>query len=142
MSAPIHHLLTAMAASFEKGDLEAVARHFSEPLAIFANGQFMLEATASRVPELIFRMRAEAIARGMASVRLEIINFRPTRNNRTPVVADWHFIAANGKEIGTSRVCYYCAPDRRGELRVEMLEYIEIAFPNFLRDLSPEPAWN
>jgi hypothetical protein len=142
MSSPIQKLLQSMASNFQNGDIDKVAACFAEPLAIFADGEVVLEATASYVPELIFRMRAEAVSRGMARVKIQIRELDDDVNGRRPVVVDWVFLSASGTEVGRSSVRYYCAPQADGMLRIEMVEYLEIAFPNFLRTLTPSTTPN
>ena len=127
--------LDRLAHLLESGEIEQLAQYFAEPLPIYMDGQLVFEATAARVPDLIFRMRAEAVRKGMKSVSVKLKTLEPDRSIGQPLVAIWVFADHTGREIARSNVRYLCTP-RDGAHRIETVEYLQAAFPQYLDTLA------
>jgi ketosteroid isomerase-like protein len=116
--------------AFNSGDLEAIAASYIQPLAVFIDGEVRLEKTRQDTLDAIFALRAEALARGVRRVRATVRQPQHLEHGRRPVLVLWHFETADGRKVASSRVRYYCVQEPGGEWRVEMVQYLKVAFPN------------
>lgn len=128
MSSTVEELCEALAAAFSEGRLEHLSRYYVYPLAVYSPRGVRVETTPEETAEAVFARRAMALRSGMRSVRVQIAEVAEMTGGRIPVLLSWDFLDADGRRIGRSSMRYFCRRSADGLLRVEMIEFSELAF--------------
>jgi hypothetical protein len=118
----------ALAQAFKEGHLERMASLYHYPLAIYSPSGLWLEANARETVEIVFRRRVAAIRAGMSDLRVTIGKPIEDGAERIRVNVAWDFVKADGTVFDRSRLRYFCRRDPDGQLRVEMIEFSQLAF--------------
>ena len=124
MTQSIPAFMQALADAFLAGDHDWLANVYTYPLAIYLDGEILIEKTAEDTLNNLFSRRASALSAGAKRIEARVIEYVETAGHRCPVRVDWHFINADGDAFATNELRYYCrfAPD--GTIRIEILEFI------------------
>lgn len=138
----VEDMCAALVAAFVEGRLENLPRHYVYPLAVFLPDGVRIEMTPDVTTEKIFARRAAAMREGMRDVRLRIADVREVPNGRVTVDLSWEFVDVNGQPIDRSTMRYFCRRDPDGSVRVEMIEFSEIAFADSVTADPPRPPRN
>jgi hypothetical protein len=132
----------SLARAFKEGRLDRLSSHYFYPLAIYSPIGLWLEATPQETAEMIFRRRAAALKAGMADVRVTIGNATEEVAGRLTVDVAWEFMNASGQRIDRSELRYFCRRGADGKLRVEIIEFSQLAFAEAGREKDPPPQRN
>lgn len=124
MTQSVPAFMQALADAFLVGDHDWLADVYTYPLAVYLDGEILIETTAEDTLHTLFARRASALSAGTKRIEARVIDFVETADRRFPVRVDWHFINAEGDCFATNELRYYCrfAPD--GTIRIEILEFI------------------
>lgn len=116
--------MQALADAFLAGDHDWLSGVYTYPLAVYLDGEILIEATAEDALQNLFARRASAVSAGTKRIDARVIDYVETADTRFPVRVDWHFMNADGDCFATNELRYYCrhAPD--GCIRIEILEFI------------------
>jgi hypothetical protein len=136
MPSSVEDLCRHLASAFAEGRLEDIPDHYIYPLAIYLPDGIRIEMSPRETAEAVFLRRTVALKAGMRSVRVRIAGVTEMQGGRIPVSLSWEFLDANGRRIGLSSMRYFCRRSADGTLRVEMIEFTEIAFA----DAVPRPS--
>jgi hypothetical protein len=136
MALSVEELCHALVSAFTEGRVDGLSDHYVYPLVIYLPKGFRVEMTPKETAEMVFARRAAAVRAGMQSVRLRIAEVAEMDGGRIPVRLSWEFLDGGGGTIARSALRYFCRRSADGSLRVEMIEFTEIAFP----DATPRPT--
>ena len=136
MPSSVEDLCRHLASAFAEGRLEDIPDNYIYPLAVYLPDGIRIEMSPRETAEAVFVRRTVALKAGMRSVRVGIAGVTEMEGGRIPVSLTWEFLDANGQPIGQSSMRYFCRRSRDGTLRVEMIEFTELAFP----EAAPRPA--
>lgn len=128
MSSSVQELCEALASAFSDGRLNGLAAFYAYPLAIYSPGRVRVEVTPEETESALFRRRGLALRAGMRSVRVRIWDVAEMTGGRIPVRLSWEFLDADGQRVGLSAMRYFCRRSPDGTLKVEMIEFTELAF--------------
>ncbi len=142
MADTVTDLCTSLAAAFKEGQLDRLSSHYLYPLAIYSPVGLWLEANPQETAEMIFRRRAAALKAGMADVRVSIGETTEEGAGRLRVDVAWDFLNAVGQRIDRSVLRYFCRRCADGQLRVEMIEFSQLAFAEAGGPDEPPPRRN
>jgi hypothetical protein len=132
----------SLARAFKEGRLDRLSAHYLYPLAIYSPIGLWLEANPQETAEMIFRRRAAALKAGMADVRLTVGNATEEVAGRLTVDVAWDFVNVSGQRIDRSELRYFCRRGSDGNLRVEIIEFSQLAFAEAGREKDPPPQRN
>jgi hypothetical protein len=135
MASSVEELCHALVSAFSEGRVDRLSDHYVYPLVIYLPKGFRVEMTPKETAETVFARRAAAVLAGMQTVRLRIAEVAEMEGGRMPVRLSWDFLDSEGRTIARSTMRYFCRRAEDGTLRVEMIEFTEIAFP----DAAPRP---
>jgi len=124
----VPELCMALALAFKEGRLDRLSEHYVYPLAIYSPSGLWIEANPRETADIVFLRRALAVKAGMADLRVAVGTIKELAGGRIKVGVSWEYLDAVGRTLGRSKLNYYC---RRGEdavLRVEMIDFSELAF--------------
>ena len=142
MADTVAELCASLARAFKEGQLEQLASHYLYPLAIYSPTGLWLEASPQETAEVIFRRRAAALKAGMADVLVTMDVPTAEDAGRLRVDVAWEFVNAAGELIDRSALRYFCRRCPDGQLRVEMIEFSQLAFSDAHRAPEPPPRHN
>lgn len=128
MTSSVEELCETLASAFADGRIEGVWQYYTYPLIIFTPGGIRIEIRPEETAEAIFARRALALRAGMRSVRVTIASIEERPRGRIPVELAWDFVDARGRSVGRSAMRYFCRRDTAGTLRIEMIEFSQLAF--------------
>ena len=134
MSSSVEELCRALVTAFSEGRLECLAEHYTYPLAIYLPRGVRIEMTPDQTVAAVELRRETALRAGTESVRLAIANVTESPQGRITVGLSWEFLDAGGERIDRSVMRYYCRRWPEGAVRVEMIEFTEIAFSEAMPD--------
>lgn len=124
MAQSIAKFMQELADAFFQGDHEWLTGIYAYPLAVFLNGDIMIEETPQDALNNLFLRRASAIAAGTVRITAKVLDSGDPSQGRFPVRVDWHFIGKGGKLIAINELRYFCHLAESGEPRVEIVEFI------------------
>ena len=111
-----------------------MARDHVHPLALYVEDRIVLEKTEQDTINRLLVARAAGIRRGVTTITLSDIEVGPVGNGRFPVLVQWSFCGKDG-EITRSRIRYYCRHTPDGGFKIEMMEYLQLGFPEILNEI-------
>jgi hypothetical protein len=128
----------ALVGAFKEGRLDRLSDHYLYPLAIYSPLGLWIEASPEETADIVFRRRAAALKAGMADVRVTIGEIEEIDAGRLRVGLAWDFLDTGGQSLGRSELRYFCRRGMDASLRVEMIEFSQLAFPEAGRpDVPP-----
>lgn len=120
----------SLADDFAEGNLDDITDKYVYPLAIYYPTGVRMEKTPAETKNAIFTRRSAALAVGMDRVQVVLHEIGELDGDRFSVLLDWRFLNAEGVAIGESTIRYFCKATTDGHIRVELIEFLKIAFPN------------
>jgi hypothetical protein len=132
MSSSVEELCRALVTAFSEGRLDRLSDHYTYPLAIYLPHGVRIEMTPDQTVAAVKARRKAALRAGLGSVRLTIASVTETPQGRITVGLSWEFLDEAGGRIDRSVMRYYCRRWPEGAVRVEMIEFTEIAFAEAL----------
>jgi hypothetical protein len=113
---------------FASGDLEALAARHALALVVYRPQDVSVRLTREDLVAALRRRRAPAVAAGMTRIRATVLVIDAMCNGRLPLMIEWSFLDAQGKEIARNRMRHYCRRGADGQLIVEMVEILRWGF--------------
>jgi hypothetical protein len=138
----IPDLCVALATAFREGRLDGLSDHYIYPLAIYSPAGLWIEASPQETADVIFLRRAAAVQAGMADLRLTIGEIAEVEGERQRVGVTWEFLGSGGVPLARSVLNYFCRRCADGALRVEMIDFSELAFSQAGRPNAMPPRRN
>ena len=125
-----------MARLFEEGQVSGLLEVFNERIPVYSDTGLTLRSTLRDTEVSIRRLMAAAHRKGATRLRHRIVSTRPSKGGGSTVVRiEWLYCDARDECVETGDVNYYCGPDRDGALRILMIEYIKVAFPDAISEM-------
>ena len=132
----------ALATAFRDGRLDRIPEHYIYPLAIYSPAGLWIEASPQETGDVIFLRRAAALKAGMVDLRLTIREIADVEGERQRVGVTWEFLGPGDLTIARSVLNYVCRRCADGAVRVEMIDFSELAFSEVGRQDTPPPRRN
>ena len=115
---------------FASGDLDALVSRHTLALAVYRPDGLHVRMTREDLLEALGQRREKAVAAGMARIDCRVFPLADTRDGRLPLMVEWTFLDATGREIARNRMRHYCRRGPDGRLSVEMVEILRLGFPD------------
>ncbi len=127
----------AIIRSFIDGQLDDIDRFYTYPLAVYSPAGLRLELTPEDTRKALFLRRAAALNAGMVTVNLVIHEIGDRSLGRFPISLQWDYIGPGSQVIGTSILRYFCRVMPDNQISIEMLEFLQLAFPTAAQVWTP-----
>jgi hypothetical protein len=128
MATSVEELCTMLASAFSEGRMERVAEYYVYPLVVYLPTGVRIEMTPEETAETVFARRAVALQAGMRCVRATVYEVRELEGGRFVAHLSWDFLDAGNRRIGRSEMRYFGRRAADGRLRLELIEFSELAF--------------
>lgn len=131
MQAPeLTRFLNDLGSALMAGDTRRVAARFSTPTPVYLNDALMVLGSREIAHEAMEIMYRGFVAQGVHKLEARIAAVELPRGPMQKVWVDWDYRGAGGLPIATIRAEYVLRhPDRTGETMIEMVNYVDFAFP-------------
>jgi len=113
---------------FVENRMRALLAGFADPVAIYTTSHVAVLTGAVQMRAVIERYRAQIAAAGICAIRTEVLS-QTADGDRISARVDWRHLRQDQAQIGLSRTRCFCRRGSEGQLLVEMIEYMEAAFP-------------
>lgn len=124
MAPSVPTFMQALADAFLKGDHEWLAGIYAYPLAIFLDGEIVIENSAEDALNSLFIRRGAVLAAGTKKIKTTTQLSAETSTGRFPVRVDWHFLNEAGALIAVNEIRYFCRFSETGGIKVEIVEFL------------------
>ena len=124
MAPSIPTFMQALADAFLKGDHKKLADVYSYPLAIFLDGEIVIEKTSEDALNNLFIRRGTVLAAGAAKIETTVLESGETSSGRFPVTVAWRFLNETGTVIADSEMRYFCRFTDTGAIKIEIIEFL------------------
>ncbi len=117
-----------LARTWLTGDLDSLIGIYVHPLPVFTAGQWRIEPTPEATRASITERRRKAIAAGTRDILTDVLEVGEMSEDRRPVLVEWLYLDDMARTIGRSEIRYYCREGSDGARRIEMIEFVTLAF--------------
>jgi hypothetical protein len=117
-----------IADAFIAGDIDWLVSCCSYPLALFVNGEVIVESCAEDSMAAIASRRKLVLGQGVTSILTKLIDVGNISLERFPVRVDWVFLNALSQPVGSNELRYYCKLVAVDDLKIELIEFLQPAF--------------
>jgi hypothetical protein len=137
MATSVEELCDSLAAAFSKGRTERLSQYYVYPLVVYLPDGIRIEMTPEQTAETVFARRAVALRAGMRSVQVRIEEVREIEGGRFVTRLSWEYLGAGERRIARSAMRYFGRRFADGTLRIELIEFTELAFAGTGGGLAP-----
>lgn len=136
MSTQTMPLLNSLARAFEAKELNAFARHFSYPLALYAHDGLLVFGSPATLIEALEDYCNTARDHGVTQLQPRVIAEGIPINERKDIWVEWDHLDAAGTCLRTSQVRFVLRslPDRPVPV-IDLVDYKVAAFPELAEHL-------
>lgn len=130
MSTTLQPFFSAQAQLLADGRIGSLARHYATPLPVLLpkSDAWMVLPARAAVIETFWSKHRSVRAAGVGRLRACVTREAAGGGDRRMAEVTWFYVGAGGRRLGRTVARYYVA--RRAEgLRVELLEFRRVAFP-------------
>lgn len=137
MRAPdVTSFLNALGSALMAGNTGWVASRFSTPTPVYMDKQLMVLGSTGIAVEAMEIMYHGLVEHGVHRLEARVAAVELPRGPMQKVWADWDYCGPAGVLIATTRTEYVLRhPDRPAETMIEMVNYVDFAFPAIVRRL-------
>ena len=128
-------LVQALGVAFSTLDWATVATLFLPPVALYHEENLVLTITLDQTLDLLAANRERLRKRGVARVVPQINAQEVTALGSTRIWLTWSNLSETGVVMGNSPAVLYCTRDADGALKVQVLEFLDYAFPELLAQM-------
>lgn len=130
MQEQIEDIVSTMNRLYSEGRLDEVLTLFSLPLPVYTRSGLDLKPSREEIKRSLLSLLWAAREAGSVKLVHQIISIRPSlRNVSTVARVEWNYLDESDASVGSSDVNYYFGLNAQQEVRVFMVEYLKLSFP-------------
>lgn len=126
----VQHICEKLASAFAVGQFDDVTQYYLYPLVVYLPTGMRMDMAPEDTIDAIFQRRGAAKSAGMTDVKVTIHEIGENKDGRIPVHVAWNFTNKSGASVGKSEIRYFCRLMPNGAIRIELMEFLTLAFPN------------
>lgn len=115
---------------FIGGDPMDMTRFYSYPLAIYVNDSVQVEHSPEDTVRAVSSRRSQARERGAVRVAIDVLSVDRSEDGRMRVRVAWTYIDARDQPVEASLLVYYCTETPDDGIRIGMIQFESMAFPD------------